>query len=78
MQCPSYRLPAGTCGGFTANADNSVTAVTEPCVGKQSCEVWANNDVFGVRARGVKRLELRVLCKSGGLLMAEIAVYSWL
>lgn len=62
----SYGTPNGSCGSFTTstcNASTSVAKVSAACVGKTSCTVPAENDVFGDPCVNTfKRLYVQVAC----------------
>ena len=63
----SYGLPSGSCGSFAVssacNASQSAAKVSAACVGQGSCNVGANNGVFGDPCYGkVKKLSVQVNC----------------
>jgi hypothetical protein len=65
----SYGTPAGSCGAYktsSCNAGTSLSVAQANCVGKASCSVAANNDVFGDPCYGAdKALILDVQCSGG-------------
>ena len=68
IEFASYGTPEGSCeNDFTkssCHSENSVSKVEEPCLGKSSCEVPANNDVFGDPCPNVKKhLYIKYLCE---------------
>src|SRR3954452_13717243 len=64
----SYGTPNGSCGGFAADscdASTSARVVSTACVGKGSCTVGANNDLFGDPCvLTFKRLSAQVTCRA--------------
>ncbi|KAK4483336.1 hypothetical protein RD792_010522 [Penstemon davidsonii] len=65
----SYGTPQGRCQKFSigdCHASNSISVVTQACVGKQSCSLSVSNSKFGVDpCHGVvKTLSVEVRCSS--------------
>jgi len=60
--------PTGSCGAFVAtscNAANTLSVVQNACLGKSSCNVSADNGVFGDPCSGTQKvLAIDVLCGS--------------
>lgn len=67
----SYGTPTGFCGSLalgTCNSPNSVSAVTEACVGKPSCYITSNNTFFGGDpcVNTPKSFAVQVKCSAAG------------
>jgi hypothetical protein len=69
LQYASYGTPSGACNSFQTTSCHSAksgTTVQTACVGKSSCQVAANNTVFGDPCPGVtKKLAIQVQCDTG-------------
>lgn len=66
IEFASYGTPNGSCGGFSTSSCNSGTSssvVSTACLGLTSCNVLAENSVFGDPCSGTfKRLKIQVRC----------------
>jgi glucuronoarabinoxylan endo-1,4-beta-xylanase len=66
----SYGTPTGACGSYATsacNASNSMSIVSNACLGRTSCTVAANNATFGDPCLNtVKRLNVQVHCSAAG------------
>ncbi|KAJ3701565.1 hypothetical protein LUZ61_005270 [Rhynchospora tenuis] len=64
----SYGTPSGSCQNFSqgrCHAANSLSIVTEACLGENNCRVTVSNSVFGDPCRGIlKNLAIQVECSS--------------
>ena len=66
IEFASYGTPTGSCPNFSrseCHASGSANKVRDRCLNRQSCEVPANNGVFGDPCEGVpKKLVVRYSC----------------
>ncbi len=72
----SYGLPTGTCGLFVVgdcHASSSLQIVKDLCLGKNNCQIPANNITYGDPcANKVKTLDVQVTCTGAGGVSPDI------